>query len=496
MEDIWQQFHRLPKAIRDSVARPGALATIEQLENQYPDLDLATFVMRAMVKEFPATDMVGQLSREGKLETNQAQEVVAKLENEVFDQARDYLGLPMQPSPAPQPQAVGPMAKLEPAAVVPTAPKQEPPTPTKPMAAPAPASPAPAMPPLPKPPAPAPEPDHPTGPLAPTEAYSDDEAKEIEVQAKRLQQMTAPAPTMDFDSIAQAVISQQQLAFRDELLTKRALSVFKARLKDIRDSDETLNVLTRDPKVGGLGLDPDLAKNVVSALDAKAKEFQKRGMSQPPIKPPPPSPPKIPIVKPTRPEPKPPLNTVLPPPNLPVVEKPLPNVTEPPKIAPPIKRPPDIPAPAPMPASPPKPAAQPKAQPVVQRSRVLDRPNMADISRPRPPASSKTYGPAEEMRSMSLAEFRRMGQGATDSARRILEKFKHLQDESFRLWSEAVSGWRQSSVYQLYLDMGRQSLEENISIKDVIQRRATAGEPYLSEHEFSALADMNRQLHA
>lgn len=103
-------------------------------------------------------------------------------------------------------------------------------------------------------------------------------------------------------------------------------------------------------------------------------------------------------------------------------------------------------------------------------------------------------GPAGEMSSLTLVEFRRLGQGAADSARRLIEKFHHYQKESFALWAQAVNGWRQSEVHRIYLDMGRQSLEQGIPIAKVVQQRAAAGLPYLSEHEFSIVADFNRQL--
>ena len=95
---------------------------------------------------------------------------------------------------------------------------------------------------------------------------------------------------------------------------------------------------------------------------------------------------------------------------------------------------------------------------------------------------------------MTLTEFRRLGQGANASTARLLERFQQLQHESFTIWADAIIGWRQSEVYQLYLAMGRQSMEQAMGISEVIKRRAAANQLYLSEHEFTALADLNRQL--
>jgi hypothetical protein len=174
-------------------------------------------------------------------------------------------------------------------------------------------------------------------------------------------------------------------------------------------------------------------------------------------------------------------------PGQPSPSKPVPLIFTPTYIAPAaIKRPADIPAP---PVAAPKLKPAPTPPPVIQRPRMADRPKMADITRP-----TKTLGPAEEMRSLSVTEFRRLGQGAAESTRKVLEKFHHLQQESFTLWAEAVAGWRQSEVHQVYLAMGRQSLEQGAPITEVVQQRARLGQPYLSEHEFTSLADLNRQL--
>lgn len=120
----------------------------------------------------------------------------------------------------------------------------------------------------------------------------------------------------------------------------------------------------------------------------------------------------------------------------------------------------------------------------------MDRPAITDISRPKP-----TFGPAEELHSLTLTEFRRLGQGVNDSIRRLQEKFDHLQRQSFSLWVQAVAGWRQNEVYQLYLRMGRESLETGAPISAIVKRRGQQGQPYLSEHEFGAIADFNRRLH-
>ncbi len=487
MEDIWPQFHRLPKAIRDAVATPQALSTVDRLEQQYPSLDVASLIMRTMVKEFPANQLQAKVADEGQLDPTAAKSVVETLNANVFQSVGDYLGITLA---RPTPTAAVPTRPITP----PPAPRPATPTqPLPPAATPVAAQPRPLTPPLISSLPPLPRPAQ--GDVAPTEHYSEDDDQEIAQQSRRVQNIAAATTTVDIDQLADQVMRQHNLAFREELLQKRAQSLLKARLKAIRDSDDTKAMLTRPPKVGGLGLDPDLASNVVASLDQVASTLTSRGAVRPPEPPAPIPPPPIPKVESVRPTPKPRLTRGLPPDNLPTTDATPEAVVKPSSVPPPpLHRPADIPppptaavvTPAPRPATPPSPAPAP----LVTRERQPERPAMADISRP----AVQVMGPAGEMSSLTLVEFRRLGQGAADSARRLIEKFHHYQKESFALWAQAVNGWRQSEVHRIYLDMGRQSLEQGIPIAKVVQQRAAAGLPYLSEHEFSIVADFNRQL--
>jgi hypothetical protein len=322
--------------------------------------------------------------------------------------------------------------------------------------------------------------------MAPITHYSDADAAEIEQQASKLHALNSP--NQDFDSTARSILTAQNLGYSDELLDRRAVAIVKARLKGIRTTAQTIEVLTHDPKVGGLGLDPEIAATLAAAADRIAGEVKERGMVRPPEVLPPPVPPPIPTITQSKPAPLPPMRRDAPL-SGPTV---LPNMTEAARPSRPIIRPIDIPVVAAVPKAAPAPIQKTPTltqPPTITRARMTDRPTVADVVRP-----NMALGPAEELRSMTLIEFRRMGQGAADAAKKILDKFQHLKRESFAVWSQALTGWRQSDVYQLYLTMGRESLEKGVPISQIIADRGRTGQPYLSDHEFSILVDMNRQL--
>ena len=442
MADIWQKFLQLPRAVRNAASTPEAMQTIERLEQTYPGVDLAGFVMRVLIKDLPLDQLPSRLVLEGGVNTEQARGIANELSTTIFTSLQGHLGTTAAPPPV-QMESLKPLG----APNVPAAPTS------------------------------------PVGKWAPTPALSPEDDQEIISQRERIKSM-AQAP-LGIDESAQQVLNQHQLAFPDEMLTKRALSIFKARLKGIRDDKQTTDMLTRDPKIGGLGMDPDVAGNVVRSLSAIATDLKNRGMAETPVVVLPPPPPMVPKIETVHPEPKPPLTRAFPTEPAPPQPKAVPQPST--QVPPAIHRPIDIPPP--MGLSNPKPEPIRQAPSVVSNKRMMERPSVSDITKP-----SRALGPSEEMRSLSLLDFRRLGTGATDSAKKLLDKFHHLKSDSFKLWSDAVAGWRQSEVHQLYLEMGRQSLEQNFPIKEVIQIRARQNQPYLSEHEFLTVADLNRQL--
>ncbi len=491
MEDIWQQFHRLPKVIRDAVASPEALTAINRIEAAHPGLDLAGFVMRVMVRELSVEHLPAELMKAGNLDESAAKDVVEDLTVTVFRTVSEYLGLaPVKPAsatavtPKATPPITTPVTENPPTMT----PRVAPAPPNVPLASPSPVQAAPSS--------PLAQPNVPIGNISPAPTLSTEDDAEIAAHSEKLRAMTSAVGPADFDTIAQSILDQHHLAFQDDLLTKRAVAVIKARLKGIRSNDDTKAMLMRPPKVGGLGLDGDIVTAVMRTIEDQASHAHAQGMTARPAAPVPPPPPRVPAPQTQVPAAIPPLtrdfSTMKP-------DQPSASVTEQPRASRPIIRPVDIPPPPAMPTAAPATPAKPKAVPIpvavptpapaVQRARGSDRPSVSDITLP-----TTTLGPAEEMQSFTLAQFRRLGQGAAESAKKILDKLKHLEEESFSLWAEAVAGWRQSEVYSLYLDMGRQCLDQNISIDQVIQRRASAGQLYLSEHEFNVLADMNRQL--
>ncbi len=99
-------------------------------------------------------------------------------------------------------------------------------------------------------------------------------------------------------------------------------------------------------------------------------------------------------------------------------------------------------------------------------------------------------GPVDELRIMTLNDFRRLGRNAKDSAQKIYQKIDLLEDESIQIKVAGIKAWKESEVYQDYLSIGQQSIEQGISVGDVIAKQKNG----MTQEEFEAIADLSGKL--
>ncbi len=131
--------------------------------------------------------------------------------------------------------------------------------------------------------------------------------------------------------------------------------------------------------------------------------------------------------------------------------------------------------------------------------------SFSSVSRPKPPESfkpkiedvrfrPKLTGPIEEIRSMTLVDFRRLSQNPQEAILKIIEKIENLEEESFSKKIQAIKAWKESMINQLYLEIGEESMEEKKSISEVIEQRRTKGLEILTEQEIEAIMEFNQKL--
>ena len=127
---------------------------------------------------------------------------------------------------------------------------------------------------------------------------------------------------------------------------------------------------------------------------------------------------------------------------------------------------------------------------------IRDRATSAPESKPvatevRP--SPKLTGPVEELRSLTVKDFRRLSREPSEATLKILDKLDLLEEQGFEVKTAGIKAWQDSEVNRLYLELLRQSLEGR-PISEVIAERESKNLPALAKPEFDAIMELNRKL--
>lgn len=106
----------------------------------------------------------------------------------------------------------------------------------------------------------------------------------------------------------------------------------------------------------------------------------------------------------------------------------------------------------------------------------------------------KTMGPIDELRFMDTISFRRLGKVAAESTAKLRDKIILLEKEQYAKKLEGIKAWRQSPLNQLYVSMTQTALNQKVSIDQVIAQKTQANEPCLNQSEFEAIMKLNQEL--
>ena len=128
--------------------------------------------------------------------------------------------------------------------------------------------------------------------------------------------------------------------------------------------------------------------------------------------------------------------------------------------------------------------------PAVERKNVFhNKPVVSDIK-----GKERVVGPLDEFSEITLTTFRRLSSDPVEATQKIMDKIRALEKESYVQRATAIQNWRKSEIYKFYLNLGRESMEKNISIDKIIEQKILAKEKVLTKKEFSAITDLNKKL--
>lgn len=127
-------------------------------------------------------------------------------------------------------------------------------------------------------------------------------------------------------------------------------------------------------------------------------------------------------------------------------------------------------------------------------------PQMADI-KPAAAPKKESSAPAEfqfaSAADLRSASPRILDQEPADAAKliaRFKEEIQDIANKSGATRPQIVAAWKDSQIYQAYVDMGNDSLQQGKNIEETAAFRKASGKPYLTEPQFNAVSEISRLL--
>jgi hypothetical protein len=103
-------------------------------------------------------------------------------------------------------------------------------------------------------------------------------------------------------------------------------------------------------------------------------------------------------------------------------------------------------------------------------------------------------GPVDELRSLTLTDFRRLSKDSSAAATKIKDKVESLEDQGYDKKVEAVQAWRSSPLNQMYVGITRDAVLLGVSVAEILEKKRAAGEEVLTDEELKAVMKLNADL--
>lgn len=116
------------------------------------------------------------------------------------------------------------------------------------------------------------------------------------------------------------------------------------------------------------------------------------------------------------------------------------------------------------------------------------RPEMRDVK-----FVKRLSGPIDELRSVSLVDFRRMAKTPELAIEKMVSLVHLVEDQGYDKRVEAIRAWQSSPLYQQYLTIARNAMQEGKPLEEMRSALAKSGET-LSKEELTAILKLNGEL--
>jgi hypothetical protein len=117
------------------------------------------------------------------------------------------------------------------------------------------------------------------------------------------------------------------------------------------------------------------------------------------------------------------------------------------------------------------------------------RPRVDDITFVR-----KLSGPIEELRNLTLAEFRRLASDPQEAAMKLKDKVDLLEEQGFGKKLAAIKAWHSSVVNRLYVELTKEAMLNGRTVEEICHDHRGRNEEVFTPEEIRAIAKLNDDL--
>jgi hypothetical protein len=248
----------------------------------------------------------------------------------------------------------------------------------------------------------------------------------------------------------------------NEYLTRRLENVISARLRTVRNAEQTMAILARDEKIGGVGLPPEKVEKISTVIEHIREEWQGRLAEEEKKR----------------------------------IQKA--EIAQKERLA--QRHVEEQEAHAQWYAE--KVRAQINPEEQLRALLQTETPKTASPSSVVVDGIRGTVAPrmisgdsVGELASMDVEHFRRLSPSSDEAAEKIWQKLEALRQESFDRWTKGVTAWRQAPIQQSYLLLVQRSFLEGKPVAEIAERMHAQDLSQLSPVELASLLQLNGRIH-
>lgn len=112
----------------------------------------------------------------------------------------------------------------------------------------------------------------------------------------------------------------------------------------------------------------------------------------------------------------------------------------------------------------------------------------------KPEQKSFSFQSLADLENLDIVSLREANVDMNTFVSRIKEEIGKVYDRSPESKSHIIDLWRKSSLYELYMEMGEQAMQEKKSLQDIVDMRESQGKKTLTKYEFDLIADLSKSI--